>query len=146
MGQGLTVLPLVPASKPRATFVVAAVLVSAGHEYKGPLTHGWAQECRLLHEFHAFASDSYSLHIEQVWSLDSPVEIDFRVAARACSGIAVLSQRHPLYVPVMSLADLQIQCQLHPNDGTMEQPACTLQALLREHGVPEGQLLNAVCH
>ena len=123
-----------------AVRLVGVASVSAGKEFRGPLTEAWCCELRLLQEYYAHAEDAYSLHIEEVWALSSPIEIDFRRSAKGHSGIAVLSHQHALYVPVLSEADLLTQCQRLGE----EVPACTLRGLLQQSGLAEGLGLRRV--
>ena len=120
--------------------LVGVASVSAGKEFRGPLTEAWCCELRLLQEYYAHAEDAYSLNIEEVWALSSSIEIDFRRSAKGETGIAVLSQQHALYIPVLSAADLLTECQRVGEEA----PACTLKGLLQQSGLAEGLGLRRV--
>ena len=91
----------------RAVTLVGALVVSAGEIFSGPLTKGWGEESRLLHEFYAHAADAYNIHVESVWTSAGPSELDFRKSWQGDSGIAILTAKDGLFAPVLGAEDLQ---------------------------------------
>ena len=127
--------------------IIGAVVVSAGQEFRGPLTPDWSQELRFLQEFYANAVDCYSLVVQERWALAAPIEVDFRKALRGTSGIAVVACHHALYVPVISDSDLDTQCQLQGEGLPVapvppQQGGCSLRRLLQQHGFRQGLRLG----